>query len=130
MTQNVRKNRLISNVTKMAELPQPPRCLVPTGGVQGNKTFAQSALHEPGRQLNTRNIPDCRRVPHHLAPLVQIECGPTDTSENVKGWQKVKTELEPRCPRDPGRKADRRDGSVVDRACSHMLVSKIKPCIS
>jgi hypothetical protein len=60
---------------------------------------------------------------------VPVECGPADMSMKVQregggtNWFPVGRQA-------TGGNSHRSDGSLVDPASSHMLVSKIKPCMS
>jgi hypothetical protein len=73
-----------------------------------NFTHLQSTRYESGRELVTRTIHDCRRVPRRRAPLVPVECGPANTSEDGERERERKREnrsLGARVAR--GKKSDR-----------------------
>jgi hypothetical protein len=103
--------------------------LCPRAGSNAAKstTCLQSGLKEPLRVLITRNNPDRRRVPASTEHLWCRSSVGRPTRQRMRRTERRRYELKHRCPSGPGKKSDRSDGSLVDPANSHMLVSNIKP---
>jgi hypothetical protein len=128
------KDRVVLRPAQMVEIllcmTTPRPSALGRGPMRRKAELVCNRLNEPERELITRKIPDCRRVPASTEHLWCRSSVGRPTRQRMRRKERRTYELTPRCPSGPGKKSDRSDGSLVDPASSHMLVSKIKPCMS